>query len=63
MKQTYDFESDTLFIKLVEDDHEVRTVNLRDEAAPDFASGELLLGFEILDAKEDVEKETSRKLI
>jgi uncharacterized protein YuzE len=63
MKLKYDSEADALYIKLVDGDHEVRTVNLTDEIALDFASGEVLVGIEILDAKEVIGKGDLPKVV
>jgi len=63
MKLKYDPEADALYIKLVEGDHEVRTINLTDEIALDFASGEVLVGIEILDAKEVIGKGDLPKVV
>ena len=51
MKITYDEEVDALYIRLVDDQHQCRTVRLTDAIALDFGPGEELLGIEILDAK------------
>ena len=63
MEMKIDSEADTLFIKLVEDNHEVRTVNLSDEAAPDFESRELHVGIEILEANEVIGKGELPKVV
>lgn len=59
MEHNYDLGSDTLFIKLVENQSRelgVRTVNLSDEIKPDFTTSELLLAIEILETKEANQK-------
>ncbi len=63
MKLKYDSEADALYIKLVEGEHEVRTVNLTDEITLDFAIGEVLVGIEILDAKEVIGKGDLPKVV
>jgi len=63
MKLKYDSEADALYIKLIEGEHEVRTVNLTDEIALDFATGEVLVGIEILDAKEVIGKGDLPKVV
>jgi uncharacterized protein YuzE len=50
MKITYDKEADALYIRLLEGDHQCRVVRLTDDIALDFASGEKLVGVEILGA-------------
>ena len=52
MRISYDKEIDALYIKLIEGDHQCRTVRLTEEIALDFGKGESLVGSEILDAKE-----------
>ncbi|HUT52185.1 MAG TPA: DUF2283 domain-containing protein [bacterium] len=51
MKISYDPEVDALYIRLIEGDHECRTVRLNDEIALNIGEGEKLVGIEILDAK------------
>ena len=48
----YDSETDALYIRLVEGDHQCRTLRLTDEIALNIGEGELLVGIEILDAGE-----------
>lgn len=50
MKITYDKEADALYIRLLEGEHECRAVRLTDDVALDFASGERLVGIEVLGA-------------
>ena len=52
MKITYDPKADALYIRLVEGKHECRTLRLSDEVALNIGEGEVLVGIEILDAKE-----------
>jgi len=54
MKISYDKETDSLYIRLIEGRHECRTVRLNDEIALNIGKGETLVGIEILDAKEVV---------
>ncbi|MGI8966904.1 MAG: DUF2283 domain-containing protein [Limisphaerales bacterium] len=51
MKISYDPEIDALYIRLIEGEHECRTVRLNDEVALNMGAGEKLVGIEILDAK------------
>lgn len=52
MRITYDPEVDALYIRLLEGDHECRTLRLTDEISLNLGEGEVLVGVEILDAKE-----------
>jgi uncharacterized protein YuzE len=52
MKISYDPEVDAVYIRLVEGEHECRTLQLNDEIALNIGPGEVLVGIEILDAKE-----------
>ena len=52
MKISYDSEIDALYIKLVEGNQECRTLQLTEEIALNICQNELLVGIEILDAKE-----------
>ena len=52
MKISYDQETDSLYIRLVDGQHECRTLRLSDEIALNIGTGEVLVGIEILDAKE-----------
>ncbi|MBG1262502.1 DUF2283 domain-containing protein [Nostoc commune] len=52
MKISYDQETDSLYIRLVDGYHECRTLRLNDEIALNIGAGEVLVGVEILDAKE-----------
>ena len=51
MKITYDAEVDALYIRLIEDAQECRTLRLTDEIALNIGAGEGLVGIEVLDAK------------
>lgn len=59
MKITYDKEADALYIRLLEGDHQCRVVRLTDDIALDFASGEQLVGIEVLGASRLFEKPDS----
>lgn len=50
MRISYDREADALYIQLLEGEHECRVVRVTDEVALDFASGERLVGIEVLGA-------------
>lgn len=50
MKVSYDKEADALYISLLAGEHQCRVVRLTDDIALDFASGERLVGIEILGA-------------
>jgi len=52
MKISYDAEADAVYIYLIEGKHECRTLRLTEEIALDIGQGELLVGIEILSAKE-----------
>lgn len=52
MKISYDAETDALYIRLLEGEHQCRTVRLSEEVALNLAEGERLVGIEILDARE-----------
>ena len=52
MKISYDSEIDALYIKLVEGNQECRTLQLTEEIALNIGQDELLVGIEILNAKE-----------
>ncbi len=52
MKISYDSEVDALYIRLIEGEHECRTLRLNEEIALNIGPGEKLVGIEILDAKE-----------
>ncbi len=54
MKISYDSEIDALYIRLIEGKHQCRTLRLTDEIALNIGESELLVGIEILDAKEIV---------
>ena len=50
MQISYDPAADALYIRLVEDKQECRTLRLNEEVALDVGHGETLVGIEILDA-------------
>jgi len=50
MKITHDKEADALYIRLLESDYQCWVVRLSDEVTLDLASGERLVGIEILGA-------------
>jgi uncharacterized protein YuzE len=52
MKISYDREVDALYIRLLEGEHQCRTLRLTDEVSLNIGEGETLVGIEILDAKE-----------
>jgi uncharacterized protein YuzE len=52
MKISYDSEIDALYVRLVEGAHQCRTLRLTDEIALNIGEDELLVGIEILDAKD-----------
>ena len=52
MKITYDSEIDALYIRLIDGEHQCRTIRLTDEVALNIGEGEKLVGIEILDARE-----------
>ncbi|MBM3325632.1 MAG: DUF2283 domain-containing protein [Calditrichaeota bacterium] len=52
MRISYDKEVDALYIRLVEGEHQCRTVRLNEEIALNIGEGEVLVGIEVLDAKE-----------
>jgi len=54
MRISYDPEIDALYIRLIEGQHECRTVRLSEEVALNIGAGEKLVGIEVLDAKEVV---------
>jgi uncharacterized protein YuzE len=52
MRITYDPEVDALYIRLLEGEHQCRTLRLTDEVSLNIGEGEALVGIEILHAKE-----------
>lgn len=52
MRISYDSEIDALYIRLLDGTHECRTLQLTDEIALNIGVGEVLVGIEVLDAKE-----------
>jgi uncharacterized protein YuzE len=63
MKISYDKETDALYIRLVEGKHQCRTLRLTDEVALNIGENELLVGIEILDAKDVLGKGEMPKVI
>jgi uncharacterized protein YuzE len=63
MKISYDAEVDAVYIRLVEGEHECRTLRLNDEIALNIGPGEMLVGIEILDAKEVLGKGQLPKVV
>jgi uncharacterized protein YuzE len=57
MQITYGPDADALYIELISDVEQVRTVQLSESIALDFGKGEVLAGIEILDAKEIIVKD------
>ncbi len=51
MRISYDKEVDALYIRLVEGDHQCRTLRLSDEVSLNLGPGEMLVGIEVLDAR------------
>ncbi|MFZ5516878.1 MAG: DUF2283 domain-containing protein [Candidatus Zhuqueibacterota bacterium] len=56
MKISYDAEVDALYIRLIDGKYECRTIRLNEEIALNIGPGEMLIGIEILDAKEVLRK-------
>ena len=52
MKISYDPEIDALYVRLIEGKYECSTVRLNETIALNIGLGEMLVGIEILDAKE-----------
>ena len=52
MRITYDPEADALYIRLLEGEHQCRVLRLTDEISLNIGEGEMLVGIEVLDAKE-----------
>ncbi len=50
MRISYDSEVDALYIRLVEGEHECRTMRLNEDIALNIGPGETLVGIEVLDA-------------
>lgn len=51
MRISYDKEVDALYIRLLEGEHQCRTLRLTDEISLNLGDGEILVGIEVLDAK------------
>lgn len=60
MRITYDKETDALYIRLVEGLHQCRTLRLTDEIALNIGEKEMLVGIEILDAKETLSGQSGK---
>ncbi|BAZ13490.1 hypothetical protein NIES4071_53290 [Calothrix sp. NIES-4071] len=60
MKISYDQETDSLYIRLIDGYHECRTLRLNDEIALNIGADEVLVGVEILDVKEVLESGQSK---
>ena len=56
MRISYDKQGDSLYIRLLAGDYQCRVVRLTDDIALDFASGEKLVGIEVLGASRLFEK-------
>lgn len=63
MKISYDQKTDSLYIRLVDGYHECRTLHLNDEIALNIGADEVLVGVEILDAKEVIGSVSCQKCI
>jgi len=59
MKISYDAEVDALYIRLLEGQHQCRTLRLTEEVSLNIGPGDELVGIEILDAKEVLGKGTA----
>jgi uncharacterized protein YuzE len=63
MKISYDKEVDALYIRLVEGNQECRTINLTDEVSINLGENGVLVGIEILDAKEVIGQGNLPKIV
>jgi uncharacterized protein YuzE len=63
MRISYDKEVDALYIRFVEGKHECRTLRLNDEISLNIGANEILVGIEILDAREVVGKGKLPKIV
>lgn len=63
MRITYDKETDALYIYLVENEQQCKTIRLTEDIALDFGKAEKLIGIEILDAKETLGKGELPKVV
>ena len=52
MRISYDSEVDALYIRLVEGEQQCRTLRLTDEVSLNIGANEMLVGIEVLDAKD-----------
>lgn len=48
------FKDEAVYIKLIEGEHQCRTLQLNDDIALNIGKGEKLIGIEILDAKDEI---------
>jgi len=51
MKISYDTKHDSMYIRLMDGEHQCRNLRLSDDITLNIGEGELLVGIEILDAK------------
>ena len=51
MRITYDPEIDAVYIRLIEGEHQCRTLRLNEEISLNIGENEVLVGIEVLDAK------------
>jgi len=63
MEIKYDTEVDAMYIRLVEEEQECRTMRFSDEIALNIGPGETLVGIEILDAKKTLGKGNLPQLV
>jgi uncharacterized protein YuzE len=63
MRISYDPDVDALYIRLIEGDCECRTLRLNDDIALNIGPDEVLVGIEILDAKEVLGKGELPKVV
>ncbi|MCY7350087.1 MAG: DUF2283 domain-containing protein [Cytophagaceae bacterium] len=63
MKISYDETVDALYIRLVEGEHQCRTMRLTDEISLNLGAGELLVGIEVLDASNVLANEQLPQLL
>ncbi len=63
MKISYNHEADALHFRLVDGEHEVRTIRLTDDVALNIGKGEQLVGIEVLEAKKNLGEGRLPKLL
>ena len=63
MKISYDSEADAMYIELASEISQVKTLQLSDSIALDFGVGEVLVGIDILDAKNVLAKGNLPELV